>query len=241
MAKRKKQAKKKKRATKATVDENVILDAVTTPYREATPSEARLQCLRIAHPDLYDRFVAVAVAEAIVENAAWYCWHASRNQRMVEEVWERHGAFVHQQLIWAKDRPILTRSWYSWRHEPCFFGWIRGKKPPRTAGDYPHTIWELPTVKCGETTEHPTSKPVEVFAIPMRQHTEPGDICYEPFAGSGSQIIAGEQLGRVVYGLELEARYCDVIVRRYYNLLGWNNAPTDHRERWEPVMEKSHG
>ena len=55
MAKRKKQAKKKKRATKATVDENVILDAVTTPYREATPSEARLQCLRIAHPDLYDR------------------------------------------------------------------------------------------------------------------------------------------------------------------------------------------
>ena len=98
-----------------------------------------------ANPDLYEKFVVAAVAQAIEENAAWYCWHASRNQAMVEDVWERHGAFVHQQIIWAKDRPILTRSWYMWQHEPCFFGWVRGQKPPRTAGDYPHTVWELPT------------------------------------------------------------------------------------------------
>jgi len=170
--------------------------------------------------DLYDKFVAVAVAEAIQPNAAWYCWHASRRQAMVEAVWEKHGAFVHQQIIWAKDRPILTRSWYMWRHEPCFFGWVRPNKPPRVADDYPHSVWELPTVKCGEGTDHPTSKPTEVFAIPMRQHTQPGDVCYEPFAGSGSQIIAAQQLGRRCYGLEIEPKYVDVIVRRWEEFTG---------------------
>ena len=118
---------------------------------------------------------------------------------MVEGVWEKFGAFVHQQIVWAKDRGILTRSYYLWQHEPCFFGWLKGNKPPQVSDDYPSTIWNIPTVKVGEKTDHPTSKPVEVFAIPMRQHTRPGEICYEPFSGSGSQIIAGEATGRRVY------------------------------------------
>ncbi len=196
-----------------------------------------------SNPDLYERFVSVALEHAIEPNAAWYCWHASRNQAMLEDVWTRHGAFVHQQIVWAKDRPILTRSWYMWQHEPCFFGWVRGNKPQRVAPDYPRTVWNLPTVKCGQGTDHPTSKPVEVFAIPMRQHTRPGEVCYEPFAGSGSQYIAGEQLGRAVYGLELEPTYCDVIVRRYWALLGWDKASVEHRRRWMPEAREvtSHG
>src|SRR5262245_36458856 len=84
-----------------------------------------------ANPDLFDRFIGVAVAEAIEPNAAWYTWHASRRQAMLESVWAKHGAFVHQQIVWAKDRPILTRSWYMWQHEPCFMGWVRPNKPPR--------------------------------------------------------------------------------------------------------------
>jgi DNA modification methylase len=59
-----------------------------------------------ANPELYDRFIGVAIAEAISPNAAWYCWHASRRQAMVEAVWEKHGAFVHQQIVWAKDRRL---------------------------------------------------------------------------------------------------------------------------------------
>jgi DNA modification methylase len=163
---------------------------------------------------LYDGFVSVAVETAIRENAAWYCWHASRRQAMLEEVWERHSAFVHQQIIWVKDRPILTRSWYMWQHEPCFFGWVRGRKPMRRADDHPASVWVLPTVGPGQATDHPTSKPVEVFAIPMRQHTNPGEICYEPFSGSGSQHVAGEQTGRLVYGLELQPVYVAVILER---------------------------
>ena len=75
--------------------------------------------------ELYDGFIAAAVAEAIAEDAAWYCWHASRRQAMLEACWEKVGAFVHQQIIWVKDREVLTRSHYLWKHETCFMGWRR--------------------------------------------------------------------------------------------------------------------
>jgi DNA modification methylase len=191
-----------------------------------------------ANPDLYDNFVRVALAEAIEENAAWYCWHASRRQAMVEQVWEKHGAFVHQQIIWAKDRGILTRSWYLWGHEPCFFGWLKGHKPPRTSDDFPRTVWEIPTVKVGEKTDHPTSKPVEVFAIPMRQHTAKGGLCYEPFAGSGSQIIAAEMLSRRCFAIEISEQYCDVCVRRWEEFTG-KKAERISDAAQQPAREKA--
>lgn len=169
--------------------------------------------------DLYDRFIKVAVAHAIQPNAAWYCWHASRRQMMVEQAWEKNGAFVHQQIIWHKpNRPILTRSWYLWAHEPCFFGWIKTQKPPRADKEYLRSIWDIEGLNSDERPDHPTPKPLECFAIPMRQHTLRGELCYEPFSGSGSQLIAGEQLGRRVYGMEISPAYCDVIVKRYLAL-----------------------
>ncbi len=166
-------------------------------------------------PELYEAFIKAAIDNAILPNAAWYCWHASRRQAMLEEVWEKAGAFVHQQIVWTKDRGILTRSHYLWKHEPCFFGWLKGNKPPRVSDDYPTTVWELPTVKVGEKTDHPTSKPIDVFAIPMRQHAKAGEVCYEPFSGSGSQIIAGETTGRRVYAIEISPQYVDVGVSRW--------------------------
>jgi len=180
-----------------------------------------------ANPDLYDKFVSVAIAEAIAPDAAWYCWHASRRQAMVESVWAKHGAFVHQQIVWVKDRPVLNRSWYTWQHEPCFFGWIKGKKPKRVASNYPSSVWQIPTVPIGQKTDHPTSKPVELFAIPMRQHTRAGDVCYEPFCGSGSQLIAAEKLGRRCFAIEISPHYCDVIVRRWIHLMGESNVPAE--------------
>ena len=191
-----------------------------------------------ANPKLYEDFYRVAVAEAVTANAAWYCWHASRRQAMVEAVWNKFGAFVHQQIIWVKDRPILTRSWYSWQHEPCFFGWVRPHQPHRVADDYLSSIWHIPTVGPGQRTDYPTSKPVEVFAIPMRQHTHRGDICYEPFCGSGSQLIAAEQLGRRCYAIEISPHYCDVIVRRWIHFVGEQLAPPDLVDRYRLVAEQ---
>ncbi len=186
-----------------------------------------------ANPDLYDKFIAVAIAEAITKDAAWYCWHASRRQAMLEEVWTKHGAFVHQQIIWCKDRPILTRSWYSWQHEPCLMGWIRPNKPPRRAVDVLPSVWQVPTIPVGAPTEHPTSKPLQLFEIPIRQHTLPNALIYEPFCGSGSQLIAAERLGRRCAAIEISPVYCDVIVRRWIATVGEARAPADLVKRYK--------
>ena len=102
--------------------------------------------------ELYRGFVNMAIKHAITRNAAWYCWHASKRQSMVERVWNEFGAFVHQQIIWVKSRPVLTYSTYLWQHEPCLFGWIKGEKPKtlraqvgQTAGEFPTTVWEVPS------------------------------------------------------------------------------------------------
>lgn len=163
---------------------------------------------------LYDGFVTMAIEHAIIENAAWYCWHACVRQALLEQVWIRHGAFVHQQIIWFKDRPILTHSHYMWQHEPCFYGWRKGKKPQRIATDYPSTVWQVPTLAPGMSTDHPTSKPVDLFKTPILQHTKPGDICYEPFSGSGTQFVAAEQTARLCYGIELQPEYVAAILER---------------------------
>jgi hypothetical protein len=104
--------------------------------------------------ELYDGFIAAAVAEAIAENAAWYCWHASRRQAMLEACWEKAGAFVHQQIIWVKDRGVLTRSHYLWKHEPCFMGWRRPNRPPKVAEETLPSTWALPSFAKDERPDH---------------------------------------------------------------------------------------
>jgi len=165
-------------------------------------------------PELYDGFIAAAVAEAIAGNAAWYCWHASRRQAMLEECWTKAGAFVHQQIIWVKDRGVLTRSCYLWKHEPCLMGWVRPNKPP-IFGDLEPTTWMLPSYARDERPDHPTPKPLDAFGIPMRRHVARGGLCYEPFCGSGSQIMAGEENGRRVNAMEIGPAYVDVAIERW--------------------------
>jgi DNA modification methylase len=165
--------------------------------------------------ELYDGFIAAAIAEAITEDAAWYCWHASRRQAMLEACWEKAGAFVHQQIIWVKDRGVLTRSHYLWKHEPCFMGWRRPNRPPKVADEMLASTWAIPSLNGEERPDHPTPKPLDCFAIPMRQHVARGGLCYEPFSGSGSQIMAGEATGRRVFAMEISPAYIDVAVERW--------------------------
>ena len=165
--------------------------------------------------ELYDGFIGAAVAEAITEDAAWYCWHASRRQAMLEACWEKAGAFVHQQIIWVKDRGVLTRSHYLWKHEPCFMGWRRPNRPPKVAEQTLPSTWEMPSFAKDERPDHPTPKPLDAFGIPMRQHVARGGLCYEPFSGSGSQIMAGEANGRRVFAMEISPAYVDVAVERW--------------------------
>lgn len=173
-----------------------------------------------ANSDLYDRFAKVAVDEAIDVRAAWYWWHASKRQGLVERAWSSVGALAHCQIVWVKNRGILTRTWYSWQHEPCLMGWLSGHKPRRVERSVLSTVWEHATLSNAERPDHPTPKPLPLFEIPMRQHTRPNDVCYEPFAGSGTQVIAAERLNRRCFATEVSPVYCDVIVRRWIALVG---------------------
>lgn len=171
-------------------------------------------------PELYEDVFRAAIGEAVKENAAWYCWHASRRQALLEDVWTKLGLLVHQQIIWTKDRPVLGRGRYLWGHEPCFFGWRRGNEPPVVTKERHSTVWYVEGVRTSLTKLHPTSKPAELFALPMRQHTLPGELCYESFGGSGSQLIAAEMTGRRCNTMEISTRYCDVIVARWCKYAG---------------------
>ena len=129
---------------------------------------------------------------------------------------------MHQQIIWVKSRPVLTDSIYMWANEPCIFGWIKGQEHRgRTQARGRVSVHGLgsPSAEI-ETNEHPTSKPNRLFAIPMQLDTSPNDLCYEPFSGSGSRLVAAEQLGHRCYAIELEPRFVDGAILLWEKLTG---------------------
>jgi len=167
----------------------------------------------------FSDFIRVAIEHALVESPAFYQWHASRRQALVEAAWTGNGLLFHQQLIWVKSRPILTRSHFMWQHEPCFYGWIEGRPPPLRppVGGQCSSVW---TIAGEQDGIHPTQKPVEIFERPISYHTRAGDAVYEPFSGSGSQIIAAERMGRRCFAMELEPTFVDVAVARWEKFTG---------------------
>ena len=162
----------------------------------------------------YEAFLrqALAVCE---DDAAIYVWHASQRQIEVEKAMRDCGILVHQQIIWVKNKPVLTHSFYMWQHEPCFFGWKQGHKPTRNPGDFPTTVWQIDVpVLPGVESRHPTEKPLELFATPILLHTQSGDVFYEPFSGSGTHICAAENTGRHCYAMEIEPAFVAVALER---------------------------
>jgi DNA modification methylase len=147
--------------------------------------------------------------------AGIYVWHASQRQLEVEQAMRECGILVHQQIIWVKNKPVLTHSFYMWQHEPCFFGWVKGNKPIRREGEFPTTVWQVDVpVLPGKESRHPTEKPLELFAKPMRMHTDEDDVCYEPFSGSGTQLAAGEILKRRCFAMEIDPGFTAVALER---------------------------
>jgi DNA modification methylase len=168
--------------------------------------------------EFYKKFLSGAL-EYLKPNSAIYQWHAHRRQALVEQAWRECGLLVHQQIIWMKARGVLTHSHYLWSHEPCFYGWREGQAPTRKPPSSERTIWQVDQ-QGSSMNIHPTQKPLELFLRPIEYHTEPGDICYEPFLGSGTQLIAAEKLGRVCYAMEREPQYVDVAIKRWESFSG---------------------
>jgi DNA modification methylase len=154
----------------------------------------------------------------LIERPAFYLWHPMLTQgTFFAAAAAAADILIHRQIIWVKPHLVLTRSgMYHWKHELCFYGWIRGKQCAWHGDKTQVSVWEV-----GEPTEgrcHPTQKPLELFARPMRNHLKEGELAYEPFSGSGSQLIAAEQLSRLCYAIELEPKYVAVALERLKTL-----------------------
>lgn len=165
----------------------------------------------------FKNFLAAAIPH-FCRGAATYQWHAFARQALVQRAWEESGLLVHQQIIWAKNHGVLSHGHYLWAHEPCFYGWLAGNVPKMKPPANQTTVWQIDH---GQSLNvHPTQKPLELFQRPMAYHTEPGDICLDPFLGSGTTLIAAERLSRRCYAIEQAPKYVDVAVRRWEAFTG---------------------
>jgi DNA modification methylase len=162
----------------------------------------------------FSKFLEVAIEHALEDGFTLYQWHASRRSDLVVRAWEQNGLLTHQSIVWVKGRPVLTRSHFMWQYEPCWYGWKQGSPPPRRPPTNQSNVWPI-SQKGQQDGIHPTQKPVEIFEWPISWHTAPGDFVYEPFCGSGSQLIAAAKLGRRCLAIEIEPAFCDVIRRRW--------------------------
>jgi DNA modification methylase len=177
-----------------------------------------------------------------------YVWHASVFTREVLDGLLRIGFLHHQQIIWDKQRTVLTRTHYWFQHEPCWY--VRKKNAVwyGKAGEN-STIWACPSPKfimggskeaADEKQDHPTQKPVELMRRPLLNHTKRGEACYEPFLGSGSTLAAAEITERVCYGIELDPKYVDVGVKRWQGLTGGKATLDSDGRTFEEVAEERH-
>ncbi|WP_323004731.1 site-specific DNA-methyltransferase [Denitromonas sp.] len=149
-----------------------------------------------------------------------YVWHGALHATTVADSLIATGFNIRSQIIWAKDRLILSRGDYHWQHEPCWYA-VRKKGKGHWAGDRKQTtLWHIANKDQDAETVHGTQKPVECMRRPILNNSSPGQAVYEPFMGSGTTLIAAETTGRSCYGIELNPAYIDVIVERWQNLTG---------------------
>lgn len=164
--------------------------------------------------DWYDAWV-------LFPGAVAYVWHASAFTDVVMDSLRRAGFEVRQQIIWNKNVHALSRSHYHWKHEPCWYAVKAGAEASWLAGRDQKTVWDIPNVMFEkDKTSHPTQKALGIYEVPIENHTRQGDSVYEPFGGSGTSLIACEKHGRVSFTMELDPKFCDVIVKRWEQYTG---------------------
>lgn len=160
----------------------------------------------------------------LFEGAVAYVWHGGLHAKVVAESLEKSGFAIRSQIIWAKPSLVMGRGHYHWQHEPCWYA-VRKNETGIWNGDRKQaTVWDIAnmhrtqgSVDDGKTF-HSTQKPVECMARPIRNHDS--EFVYEPFSGSGTTIIACEQLGRKCRAIEISPAYVSVALQRWADATG---------------------
>jgi len=162
---------------------------------------------------------AYVTADLVMKpGAVFYIWHADSEGYNFRGAAKDANWTVRQCLIWKKSSLVMGRQDYHWKHEPCLYGWKEGSGHLWASDRKQTTILEFD--KPSRNGEHPTMKPVALFEYQMLNNTKGGDIVLDSFGGSGTTLIAAEKNGRVARLMELDPKYCDVIVKRWEDFTG---------------------
>ena len=158
-------------------------------------------------------------ADAVMKSGAvFYIWHADSEGYNFRGAAFDIGWQVRQCLIWKKQTMVMGRQDYHWKHEPCLYGWKEGSAHLWATDRKQTTILEFD--RPSRNKEHPTMKPVELFAYQMQNNTKGDDLILDSFAGSGTTAIACEKFNRRARLMELDPKYCDVIIKRWQDFTG---------------------
>lgn len=152
------------------------------------------------------------------DDASIYVFHADTEGLNFRKAFKDAGFYLSGCCIWKKNSLVLGRSPYQWQHEPCLYGWKKKGRHQWFSDRKQTTIWEYDRPKSSK--DHPTMKPIQLMAYPIQNSSMRGTIVLDPFLGSGSTLIAADQTGRVCYGIELDEKFVDVIVKRYIEVTG---------------------
>ncbi len=157
-------------------------------------------------------------AAVMAEDASIYVFHADTEGLNFRRAFADAGFYLSGCCIWKKQSLVLGRSPYQWQHEPVLYGWKKGGKHQWYTGRKETTIWEFDKPK--KNGDHPTMKPVPLLAYPIMNSSMSNTLVLDPFGGSGSTLIACEQTDRICFTIELDEKFCDVIVKRYIEQAG---------------------
>lgn len=162
---------------------------------------------------------AYVTADTVMKpGAVFYIWHADSEGYNFRGAAQDAGWKVRQCLIWKKSTMVMGRQDYHWKHEPCLYGWKEGAGHLWATDRKQTTILEFD--KPSRNREHPTMKPVALFEYQMLNNTKGSDIVLDSFGGSGTTMLAAEKNGRKAFLMELDPKYCDVIVKRWEDFTG---------------------
>lgn len=155
----------------------------------------------------------VNVEQSMEDDASIYVFHADTEGLNFRRAFKDAGFYLSGCCVWKKNALVLGRSPYQWQHEPVLYGWKQKGKHQWYSDRKQTTIWEYDRPKSSK--EHPTMKPVQLMAYPIQNSSMRGTLVLDPFLGSGTTLIAADQTGRICYGIELDEKFVDVIVKRY--------------------------
>ena len=174
---------------------------------------------------LFDAFSNIE--KVMADDASIYVFHADTEGLNFRKAFSDAGFYLSGCCIWKKPSLVLGRSPYQWQHEPCLYGWKKSGKHQWYSDRKQTTIWEFEKTK--KNTDHPTMKPIPLLAYPIQNSSMSNTLVLDPFGGSGSTLIACEQTDRECYTIELDEKYCDVIVKRYIEQTGTSESVSVER------------